>query len=235
MTKSITNPKKDLRSISHSGSELGESNVALHQNEPNREDAIVEWTCPRKFDQMTYSAGDHLTKFYPRCREELDGDGTETTFPVDANLAPPNGQTTVAEMKYQPVVAYDDEAEEELTVEYYDFDQNEVTFEEAPEDGSGNVIVWPIITEGLVKYVGQDQFDNQVAALDQWGIPIHVFNDFNQTKRETKVHLTGAAVWEESETLAVHLNSERQIVWEDSEYPRGTYASTIEQRVFVDV
>lgn len=235
MVETITNPKNDRRSITHTGGELGDSNVTVASNATNRLDNVVEWTCPRKYDRIIYSAGDHYTKFHPRYKESFDGDGTATTFSLTGTIGPPNGESNVNQMDYQPVVAYDTAAGTQLTVADYDFAANTVTFESAPNSGTGNVLVWPIITEGIIKYVGLDQFNNQVASLDTWGIPLHVFNDFNQAKRLTRTHLTGAAVWQENETLAVQIDSPRQVVWEDTDYPQGTYASTIEQKVDVDV
>lgn len=235
MTETYTNPKNDRRSLTHTGSEVGDSNVDRSQNAVNREDEILSWTCPRKFESITFSAGDHITKFRPRYRENADGDGSTTTFSVSGNINPPNGETYIPNMEYQPVVAYDTDAGSQLEVDSYDFDANSVTFTSAPNNATGNVLMWPILTEGTIKYVGRDQFDNQVAALDRWGIPIHVFNDFNQSKNMTQIHLTGAATWEESEILSVVVDAPYQIVWEDGEFPNGTYASTMEQRVDVNV
>lgn len=235
MTESYTNPKNDRRSLTHTGSEVGESNVERQTNEPNREDEVLAWTCPRKFDSIVYSAGDHITKFQPRYRENADGDGSQTTFQVSGRIMPPNGETYIPNMAYQPVVAIDNTDGSQLEVESYNFDTNEVTFKSAPASGTGNVVMWPILTDGIVKYIGHDQFDNSVAALDTWGIPLHVFNDFNQSKNMTQIHLTGAATWEESERLVVYIESPFSIVWEDAEFPNGQYASTIEQRVDVNV
>jgi hypothetical protein len=236
MTETYTNPKNDRRSLTHTGAELGDSNVNLSTNEPNREDTVLEWVCPRKFESIVYSAGDHITKFHPRHRTNTDGDGSQTTFDVPGNIMPPNGETYVPQMDYQPVVAIDTaDGDNQLEVESYDFDANQVTFKSAPVSGTGNVVMWPILTDGIIKYIGHDQFNNSVASLDTWGIPLYVFNDFNQDKNMTQIHLTGAATWEESERLTVYINSPYEIVWEDAEYPEGQYASTIEQRVDVNV
>jgi hypothetical protein len=236
MTQSYTNPKNDRRSLTHTGTEVGTNNLELQQNAANREDWVLEWTCPRKYDSITYSAGDHLTKFSPRSREGVDGDGATSTFTVEANIDPPNGEVIVDQMDYQPIIAIDTaDGDAQLTVSGYDFDANEVTFEETPTVGSGNVVMWPIMTEGIIKLIGHDQFNNAVAALDTWGIPLHVFNDFDQAQNMTQVHLTGAATWQESEHLVVYLDSPRQIVWDDAEFPEGQYASTMEQRVDVNV
>lgn len=235
MAEQYTNVKRDRRSLFHTGTELGADQVTLSQNETGREDDILQWECPRKYSQITYSAGQHYTKFTPRGLEELDGDGSSTTFSLTANIDPPAGETNIDDMVYQPVVAYDSAAASQLTVASYDFDVDEVTFESAPNSGTGNVQVFFVITEGTIKYVGEDQFGHRVAALDRWGIPIRVFNDFNTDKNMTQVHLTGAVDWEESEILAIALDGPRQIVWDHANYPEGDYVSKIEQRVDIDV
>lgn len=234
MAESYTNPKNDRRSLFHTGTELGDSQVSLMQNATGREDDILQWECPRKYSRITYSAGAHYTKFTPRGLETFDGDGSTTTFSLTANIDPPAGETNLQEMQYQPVVAYDTAGSTQIEVDSYDFATNEVTLASAPDSGTENVKLWFVITEGTIKYVGQDQFGHRVAALDKWGIPIRVFNDFNTAQNMTQVHLTGAIDFEESEKLAVVLDGPRQIVWEDADYPEGDYVSAIEQRVDID-
>lgn len=237
MTETYTNPKSDRRSLTHTGVELGADNVTVSQNATGREDSVISWECPRKYARITYAAGQHITKFTPRTRETHAGDGVQTTFPLASEIAAPNGETNLNEMAYQPVVAYDTDAGAQLEVESYNFNQNEVTFANAPNDGVGaeNVVTWSVLIEGEVKMIGHDQFDNRVAALDGWGIPLHVFNDFDQDKNMTQIHLTGAITWEESERLVLYIDSPHQITWADADYPEGEFASTIEQRVDVDV
>lgn len=235
MTESYTNPKNDRRSLTHTGTEVGSSNITLSQNTPNREDEVLAWKCPRKFDSIVFSAGDHVTKFLPRYRESFDGDGSTSTFNITGDIAPPNGENYIPNMSYQPVVAYDSDAGSQLTVDSYDFDAGTVTFASAPNTGTGNVVVWPIMLDGVLKYFGVDQFDNPVAALDRWGIPLHVFNDFDTDQNMTQIHLTGAATWEEEEELVLRIEAPQQIVWQDGEFPNGEYASQIEQRVDVNV
>lgn len=229
------NPKNDRRSLTHRGAELGSSFVTLSQNATGREDSIIEWECPRKYDLITYAAGRHNTKFIPRGKETADGDGAATTFSLTANIAPPSGETTLDDQPYPPVVAYDTDAGSQLTVESYDYNANSVTFTSAPNTGTDNVEMWYVITEGVLKFIGHDQFGHRIAALDEWGIPIRVFNDFDQSKNMTKVHMTGAISWEEAESLVLYLDGPRQIVWEDPNYPEGQFVSSLEQRVDVDV
>lgn len=230
-----TNPKSDRRSLTQVGNEVGADNVVLTENVADREDAVLTWECPRKYSAITYAAGRHTTQFTPRYKESQDGDGATTTFSLEGNIAAPAGETNLAEMQYQPVVAYDDVAGAQLEVESYNFNTNTVTFVSAPDTGVENVHLFPVITEGYIKFVGHDQFDHRIAALDEWGIPLHVFNDFNSHQNMTKIHLTGAVSFEESEKLALYIKSPRVICWEDDDFPEGRFVSVIEQRVDVDV
>lgn len=235
MPQTHTSVTNDRRSLTHTGAELGSGRVTLSTNATGREDSIISWECPRKYTAITYSAGRHITKFIPRTKEALDGDGAATTFSLSSNIQPPAGETTFDDMAYQPVVAIDtNDGNNQLSVASYDYDANEVTFENAPTDADGNVVCWPVLTEGVIKFIGHDQFDNRVAALDGWGIPIRVFNDFDQARNITEVHLTGAVTWEESEKLVLYLESDHELVWDDTDFPNGEYASTIEQRVDID-
>lgn len=235
MAPTYQNPKNDRRSLTHRGSELGSSHVTLSQNATGREDSIIEWECPRKYDLITYAAGRHNSKFVPRGMETQSGDGSATTFSLTANIAPPSGETTIDDMPYDPVVAYDTDAGAEIAVDSYDFNANSVTLASAPNNATDNVKLYYVMTEGTLKFIGHDQFGHRIAALDEWGIPLRVFNDFDQAKNMTKVHMTGAISWEEAESLVLYLDGPRQIVWEDADYPRGSYVSSIEQRVDVDV
>lgn len=231
-----TNPKGDRRSLTQTGSEVGDSQVTLNTNATGREDDIISWECPRKYAAITYAAGRHKTNFTPRTREDYSGDGAQTTFALTADFFPVHGEDDPADANYPPVVVANvtqdmEYAQEDLV---YDYDANEVTLPSAPASGD-TVAFYPILTEGELKYMGYDQFDHPIAALDQWGVPLHRFHDFDQAKRQTEVHLVGAATWEESEKLVARLDSPREIVWEDADYPRGKYASSIEQFVDIDV
>lgn len=231
----ISNPKNDRRSLTHTGGEVGSSKVTLTQNTANQNGPILEWECPRKFERIVYAGGRHYTKFRPRYKETFSGDGATTTFSLTGDVAPVHGEPTLDDQQFPAVVAYDSAASSELTVDSIDYAANDVTFASAPSSGTDNVEVWPILVEGEIQYRGLDQFGHEIAPLHEWGIPIRVFSDFNQDKNETQIHLVGAAQWRESETLAIYLDSPRQIVWTDTNYPDGQYVSTIEQRVDVDV
>lgn len=232
----ISNPKNDRRSLTHTFGEVGDSNGTLKQNTADVNSPILEWTCPRKFSSIRYAGGRHKTKFVPRYNESFTGStNDDTVVSLSGNIQPLTGETDQDEWPYPVVVAYnvtqDIDYTDDLT---YDFSANEVTLPSDPADGD-DVQLWPILTEGTLQYRGLDQFGHEIAPLDEWTTPIHVFHDFDQQMNETEIHLIGAAQWTESETLALYLDSPRQIVWEDTNYPRGTYVSTIEQRVDVSV
>lgn len=228
----ISNPKQDRRSLTHTFGEVGADNGALKQNAVDTHSPIIEWTCPRKYDVIKYAAGRHYTKFRPRHREDFAGH-TGTTVSLTSKIQPIAGEPKIDEQPYPVAVAYDITAGSEIDVVSADYDQN--TIELGSDPGGNDIAVWPILVEGEIQYRGQSQFGYEVAPLNEWTIPIHVFSDFNQNKNETQIHLVGAAQWDEAETLAFYLDSPRQIVWEDADYPRGQYASTIEQRVDVSV
>lgn len=231
----ISNPKNDRRSLTHTGREVGSENVELLQNAANSNSPILKWTCPRKFQTIRYAGGKHTTKFVPRSREEVTGTtGDDTVVSLTADIAPPAGETNQYDFPYDPVVAYNVTTGVEYDIASYDFGANEVTLGTDPASGD-TVALWPVIIEGTIQYRGLDQFDHEVAPLDEWSTPVHVFNDFEQNKNETEIHLVGAAQWEENETLALYMDSPRQVVWSDADYPRGQYASQIEQRVDVSV
>jgi len=232
----ISNPKNDRRSLTHTFTEVGADNGSLHQNTPDVNSPILQWTCPRKYSSIRYAGGRHKTKFIPRYKESLTGStNDDTVVTLSGDIQPITGESQLDEMPYQPVVAYnvtqDIDYTDDLT---YDFSANEVTLPSDPADGD-NVALFPIITEGTIQYRGLDQFSHEIAPLDEWSTPVHVFHDFDQNKNESEIHLIGAAQWNENETLSLYLDSPRQIVWEDSEYPHGQYVSTIEQRVDVSV
>jgi hypothetical protein len=228
----ISNPKNDRRSLTHTFSEVESSNGTRQQNSANSNTKVLEWTCPRKFESIRYAGGRHKTKFIPRYMESASPNGTQDVT-LSGNIQPIAGETTPDDMPYPPVVAYNTSDSKEYTDLSYDFASNTVTL---PEDPQGDTVkLYPTITEGTLQYRGLDQFNHEIAPLDEWSTPIHVFHDFEQDNNQTELHLVGAVQWRESETLALYLDSPRQIVWEDADYPRGQYVSTIEQRVDVSV
>lgn len=232
----ISNPKNDRRSLTHTFREVEDSNGTLSQNTADTNSPVLEWACPRKFNTIRYAGGRHKTKFIPRYRQTLTGStADDTVVSLNGDIQPVSGENDVAEMPYPPVVAYNVTAGVDYTDDLvHDFATNEITLPSDPANGD-EVGIWPIITEGTMQYRGLDQFGHEIAPLDEWSTPMHVFHDFNQEMNESEIHLIGAAQWSESETLALYVDSPRQIVWEDADYPRGEYVSTIEQRVDVSV
>ena len=240
----ISNPKNDRRSLTHAFHEVEPENGELSQNTPDVNSPVLKWTCPRKWSRVRYAGGTHKTKFVPRTKQTVtisddDGDGAlsedERTVVVESTIQPINGETNPDDQPYPPVVAFNVTQGTEIEPADYAYPQNEVTFADGDVAAGDEVAMWPILNRGTLQYRGLDQFDHEIAPLDEWSEPIHVFHDFDQNKNETEIHLVGAAEWTESETLALYIDSPDQIVWEDADYPRGNYVSTIEQRVDVSV
>lgn len=241
MAGTITNPTDDRRSLTQAFHEVEEDNGELRQNTPDVNSPVLMWTCPRKWSQIRYAGGRHKTMFVPRTKEEVDeadapSDGL-VEVDMDKPFQPVHGETDPRDWSYPPVVAYNAETEEEIypVWEETDWSQDIVYFDEDDVSEGDSLILWPILVRGTLQYRGLDQFDHEIAPLDQWSEPIHVFHDFEQHRNESEVHLIGSATFHEAETLALYINSEDEIVWEDEDYPRGNYVSTIEQRVDVTV
>lgn len=232
----ISNPTGDRRSLTHAGHEVGDDNVVLRQNNADTNTPVLEWTCPRKYTRIAYAGGQHVTKFTPRTKQTVDSAGSAAplTISLDTPIQPIAGETDIDDQMYAPVVAYNVTQDAEIHPSSYDYAVGEVTFDSGVAAGD-ELELWPIMVRGTTQYRGIDQFDHEIAPLDEWSEPLHVFHDFEQNNQQTKIHLVGAATWNESETLGLYIDSPDQIVWEDENFPGGQYASTIEQRVDVDV
>ena len=74
-----------MRSIPHTGAELGEDHVELSQNQidPQRPSTIAAFSSPRKYDFIEYAGRRHFTKMILRSLEEFEGDGATETFDLD--------------------------------------------------------------------------------------------------------------------------------------------------------
>lgn len=232
---SITNPKNDRRTLSHRGSEVGSENVALSQNSPDTYTEVISWECPRKFEVIDYAGGIHPTYAELRYLETFSGDGTTTTFALTGDVIAVAGEELLEDQPFDSIVAYDTAGGAELTVDSINYAADEVTFTSAPATGTDNVKIWPVLAEGTAKYVGIDQFNHEIGSLDDWGTAIHTFADHDQLKSTSTIHLTGRASWSENETLALHVDSPRQVVWTDADFPRGEYVSQFRQKVDVSV
>ena len=245
----ISNPKNDRRSLTHAFHEVEEENGTLRQNTPDTNSPVLEWTCPRKFDTIRYAGGRHKTKFVPRTKETAtiaddDGDGalslSERTVSLSSPIQPIHGESDLEDQAYPPVVAQNvtqgSEINFEAASEYpFDYATNEVIIPESEVAAGDEIALFPILMRGTLQFRGLDQFGHEIAPLDEWSTPLHVFHDFDQARNETEIHLIGALEFSEAETLALYIDSPDQIVWQDADYPRGNYVSTIEQRVDVSV
>lgn len=235
----ISNPKNDRRSLTHAGHEVGDDKVTLRQNQVDVNSPVLMWECPRKFQTISYSGGSHKTKFVPRNKESVenapDAEDGYVVIDLESSIQPIHGEPDPRDQAYPPVVAKNVTQDAKIVPEEYHYATNEVVFAEADVDVDDELALFPILVEGTLQYRGLDQFDHEIAPLDQWSEPIHVFHDFDQDKNETEVHLIGAAEWSESEKLALYIDSPHQIVWEDPDYPDGQYVSRMEQRVDVSV
>lgn len=232
----ITNPKNDRRSLTHNFNEIEASNGTRSQNSTGQNSPILEWTCPRKFSRIRYAGGRHKTKFVPRYYQEVSSaSGGEEDITVSDILQPIVGETDQDDQPYAPVVAYNETQAVDITDDLtYDYSANVVTLPSGTSS-SDTVHLYPIMVSGTLQYRGLDQFGHEIAPLDEWSTQLHVFHDFDQNQNDTEIHLIGAIEWTESETLALYLDAPEQIVWEDTNYPRGQYVSLIEQRVDVSV
>lgn len=220
------------RVISHRGSELGAEAVTLTQNQvsPQLETPVASFECPSKYERLHYVGRRHPTKFIPRSMETISGDGAETDFALTADLAPIAGETDIEDQPYPTVRAVNTGTGNELTIESVDYATNTVTFAAAPANGSDNIKLYPVIVEGDIGYFGVNQFGQVQGSLYEWKTGIYRFADFPMDKRGTEVRLHGQAVWSEFEKLKLYMDSPRQIVWTDDDYP-DAYVSTLEQRV----
>lgn len=231
----ISNPANDRRSLTQAGHEVGEDNVELHTNQPDNNSPVLKWTCPRKYSTIRYSGGSHKTKFEPRTKESVELGTDQTTVELDAYIQPIHGEPDLDDQQYPAIVVQNVTQDEEVVPSDIDYARNEVTFDDGDVNDGDELALFPILAEGTLQYRGLDQFGHEIAPLDEWSEPIHVFHDFDQDRNETEVHLIGAAEWSESETLSLYIDSPHELVWQDEDYPRGEYVTTIEQRVDVTV
>lgn len=224
------------RTISHTGDELGEGMVELKENqtEPQRESTIISFECPGKYDEISYVGRRHWTKLELRTLETLTADGGDT-FALEANLQPVAGEEDLEDQPFPIVVGYNttaDEPIEEDEIAEVNYAQNEVVLEEAPASGD-EIKFYPCISRGQVQYRGANQFGQNEGPADKWATPVYRWLDFNQDQRGTEVNLQGRIDWSRYEKLELVLDSAQNVVWEDEDYPRGTYVSHAEQRVDV--
>jgi len=231
----ISSPNAETRTLSHRGDEVDSGNVTRSQNTTGSLTEVLRWTVPSKYEQLTLAGGRHWSKFILRGLETFSGDGVATAFTLTADIQAIGGETTVADQPHPVVVAYDTAGAAQLTVDSVDYVADEVTFTTAPATGTDNVKVWYVVSEGTCQYRAVDAFSHEVGPLNEWEVPLHVFADFNQDKNTTQVHIPGAGRFDKDEELKLMVDSPRQVVWTDADFPsaEGQYVSTVEQRADV--
>lgn len=233
----ITSPNSDTRTFSHRGTEVGSANVTLEQNAANQNQPVISWSIPRTYTEMVFSGGKHITKAQFRAHETATGDGSTTTFSLSTNFVAVAGEEHFDEQPFPAVVIYDETASNELTwsdIDSVDYMKNEITFSSAPANGN-DLHFYPVIGDGEAQYRARDGFGHQVGPLDEWGVPMHVFADYDQEKNQTQLHMIGSGRFIEDEELVLFVDSPSQVVWQHAQYPRGQYVSKIEQRVDVQL
>lgn len=233
----LSSPNADTRTLDHRGTTVGTSNVTRSQNTTGQNSTILEWTMPKKFTQVVFSGGKHITRAGLRSVETITGStADDTSVSLSTNIVPIGGFETVADQPFPVAVAYNTTTSTQYTVTVPDggYVSNTITLGTDPADGD-TVKIWPVFSEGVIQYRGRDAFDNAVGPLDEWGVPAHVFADFEQNKNPTQIHMVGAGRFERDEKLVLKIDGPRQIVWEDADYPDGQYVSEWEQRVDVEV
>lgn len=231
--KSASNVQE--RVISHTGSELGDEQVTLSQNQTNPQLATpsIAFECPRKYDWIEYVGRRHSTKGEFRTVETVSGTaGDDTVVNVSANLQPVAGETELSEQEdaaFPAVIAADD-AGNEIEITDIDYAANTVTLGSDPPDAT-DWYIFPVITTGTVQYRGVNQFNQVEGSLSEWSTPLYKFADYDQNKRGTEVNLDGRARWSHFENIELVVDSPQQVVWTHAQYPRGNYVSKLEQRV----
>lgn len=242
---SITNPQNDRRTLTHRGNQVGEENVELLNNVTGEWTPVLKWTGPRKYSRIDYAGGVHPTKAELRTVEEYvatDDDGSaaleedERTFALSTNIVPISGDYDPVDQPFPTVEAVNVTqgttiAPEDLKIDYA---TSEVTVPESEVAIDDTIKFYPVLSDGLIQYRAINQFDHELAALDEWGTALHSFADHDQLKGGSEIHLVGRVSWEENETVAVFVNAPQQVVWEDADYP-GTYVSSFQQKVDVSV
>jgi hypothetical protein len=223
--------------ISHTGSVLqdntGNSLVSRFENQtaPQRETEILDFECPKKFEHVEYVGRRDATRFVPRAVESITGStGDDTVVSLTNDIQPIAGETEIVDQDYPVAVAVNVDTGTQYDVVDVDYAANEVTLGTDPAD-TETVKVYPIITEGTLKFQGVNQFDQVEGPVQEWTTPLYRFHDMKQNKRGTEVNLDGRIQWERYESMQVMVDSPRTVVWTDPDYPEGAYVSTFEQDV----
>jgi hypothetical protein len=224
------------RTISHTGSELGSSNVTLSQNQvsPQLETKIIEFEGPRQFEEIRYYGPQHWTKMILRSLVEIADAPAQTTQSISHDLIPIAGEEALDDQPFPTIVGYNVTDDSELDIVSVDYAADEVELSAAPT-ADDNLKFYPVLSRGTVKYQAVNPFGQVEGALDTWGVPVYRWADFDQDQRGTEINLQGSLEWGETEVLRMVLDSEQQVTWTDDHYPDGAYVSTLEQRVEIEL
>ena len=224
------------RTISHTGTELGEDEVSLSQNQidPQRQTEIISFECPRKFESIRYRGARHWTKAQLRALVEIENADPVAEQSLDHNLIPVAGEEDIEDQPFPIVVGYNVTQDADLEIVDVDYAANSVTLSEAPT-ADDHLKFYPALTRGSVKYRGVNQFGQIEGPLDKWDTPVYRWLDFNQDKRGTEINLQGSIEFGRHERMEMVLDSPQQVVWEDEHYPAGAFVSNFEQRVDIEL
>lgn len=222
--------------ISHTGSVLGADKVTLSQNQvaPQMETEVVAFEGPGKFENINYNARRDAVRFVPRTVEEATGTtGDDTTINLTADIQPVHGESKIADQDYPVVVAKNVTSGAVLDVVDVDYAANTITLGTDPASGD-TVKVWPIVTEGVLKWEGYDNLGRSEGVVAPFGFPIYRFHDFRQLQAGREINMHGEVDWGQYDTLKLQMDSPRQLVWEDADYP-DAYVSTLEVDVEITI
>lgn len=221
------------KAISHTGQDVGDSNVSLTGNLPNTDSPIATWTVPDNYDSITYNGSEHNIYARLRSKETFTGTtGDDTAYSTDADLVAPGGEIRGSEMPYDPVKVYNVTQGKEIIVNGYDFQRDEVLLGSDPADGD-EVAVFPVVSSGSYKMEARDLFDNRAGTGTRFGQTLRNFVETKQTKDGQKVRYPAEVTVETGESIAVNVDCPHQVVWSDPDYVWDDTASKLELDVTV--
>jgi len=220
------------RTISHAGQELGSSQITRSQNQvsPQLETQILDFEVPTDIDHISYRGERHWTKAEFRGMVTYSADGDGTIDNLTPRLVPIAGEKTVADQPFPTAVVYNATSGNELTIDSIDYGSDTITLASS-QTGGDTLKIYYAIAEGELKLQGVNNLDQVVGVADRWGTPLDQWTSFDQNKEGTEINLQGSIDAGHNESLQVLVDSPRQVVWTETDYPRGTYVSSLEQQV----
>lgn len=223
--------------ISHTGSVLDDGNneVVREANTADSPDAILSFTCPRKFEEVRYRGQRDATRFVPRTKQTITGTtNDDTVVALNNDIRPYAGEKDIADQEEPVVVAYNVDQATEVEIASIDYAANEITLATDPAD-TETVKIWSIISQGTIQYQGRNALDQVEGPVYPWPTRVQVFSIFPQNKRGREIHQHGSVTWGRHETVEVLFEAPHVIDWTDADYPRGEYPSTFEQDVKIEL